>query len=232
MLVVFASLNAIDGICCPDGCTHEEKASSTRPVPRRKASAYCVPVGSNVPSSDCWHSWRWRRSSLVDEWALARQNERSDRRTSSASRSAPEPYTRRSSRPTGRRSFTAQMGRGATGKYWRGERLDGKVTAAVFRSQDDVLAPGEQVQRGDARERVARQTANQPGSLNALTLQRPVAVVRHSVRVGRIEAHDNQRDVVVGITLIGTSKQLLRSRLRRRLGVESCSNCSVRQHLC
>jgi hypothetical protein len=28
MLVVFASLNAIDGICCPDGCTHEEQASS------------------------------------------------------------------------------------------------------------------------------------------------------------------------------------------------------------
>jgi hypothetical protein len=29
MLVIFASLNAIDGICCPDGCTHEEEASST-----------------------------------------------------------------------------------------------------------------------------------------------------------------------------------------------------------
>jgi hypothetical protein len=23
VLVMFASLNAIDGICCPDGCTHE-----------------------------------------------------------------------------------------------------------------------------------------------------------------------------------------------------------------
>ena len=28
MLVVFASLNAIDGICCPDGCTHEQTTSS------------------------------------------------------------------------------------------------------------------------------------------------------------------------------------------------------------
>jgi hypothetical protein len=28
MLVAFPSLNAIDGICCPDGCTHEETASS------------------------------------------------------------------------------------------------------------------------------------------------------------------------------------------------------------
>ena len=28
MLVLFASLNAIDGICCPDGCTHEEASTS------------------------------------------------------------------------------------------------------------------------------------------------------------------------------------------------------------
>ena len=28
ILVVFASLNAIDGICCPDGCTHEREATS------------------------------------------------------------------------------------------------------------------------------------------------------------------------------------------------------------
>jgi hypothetical protein len=34
MLVVFAALNAIDGICCPDGCTHEEQASSTPSSPR------------------------------------------------------------------------------------------------------------------------------------------------------------------------------------------------------
>ena len=28
MFAVFASLNAIDGICCPDGCTHEQAATS------------------------------------------------------------------------------------------------------------------------------------------------------------------------------------------------------------
>jgi len=27
MLVLFTSLNAIDGICCPDGCTHEPSSS-------------------------------------------------------------------------------------------------------------------------------------------------------------------------------------------------------------
>jgi len=26
MLILFASLNAMDGVCCPDGCTHEEQA--------------------------------------------------------------------------------------------------------------------------------------------------------------------------------------------------------------
>ena len=28
MLVLFASLHAIDGICCPDGCTHEQVSTS------------------------------------------------------------------------------------------------------------------------------------------------------------------------------------------------------------
>jgi hypothetical protein len=28
MLILFASLNAIDGICCPDGCTHEQPSAS------------------------------------------------------------------------------------------------------------------------------------------------------------------------------------------------------------
>ena len=28
ILLVFASLNAIDGICCPDGCTHEQAPTS------------------------------------------------------------------------------------------------------------------------------------------------------------------------------------------------------------
>jgi hypothetical protein len=30
-MLVFASLSAIDGICCPDGCTHEQEASSHQP---------------------------------------------------------------------------------------------------------------------------------------------------------------------------------------------------------
>lgn len=29
MLVLFASLNAVDGISCPDGCTHTENGSSS-----------------------------------------------------------------------------------------------------------------------------------------------------------------------------------------------------------
>jgi hypothetical protein len=41
MLVVFASLNAIDGICCPDGCTHEQEASS-RPSTPQGAHGICV----------------------------------------------------------------------------------------------------------------------------------------------------------------------------------------------
>jgi hypothetical protein len=41
MLVIFASLNAIDGICCPDGCTHEEEASSTQ-TPPQGGDAICV----------------------------------------------------------------------------------------------------------------------------------------------------------------------------------------------
>jgi len=28
ILVVIASLNAIDGICCPDGCTHQRESAS------------------------------------------------------------------------------------------------------------------------------------------------------------------------------------------------------------
>jgi hypothetical protein len=27
LLILFASLNAIDGICCPDGCTHEREST-------------------------------------------------------------------------------------------------------------------------------------------------------------------------------------------------------------
>jgi hypothetical protein len=31
VMLVFASLIATDGICCPDGCTHEQEASSQQP---------------------------------------------------------------------------------------------------------------------------------------------------------------------------------------------------------
>ena len=34
VMVVFASLIAIDGMCCPDGCTHEEQASSQQHSPQ------------------------------------------------------------------------------------------------------------------------------------------------------------------------------------------------------
>jgi len=33
VLVLFASLNAIDGVCCPDGCTHEQESSSRQHNP-------------------------------------------------------------------------------------------------------------------------------------------------------------------------------------------------------
>ena len=33
MLVLFASLNAMERVCCPDGCTHEPQSSSERHAP-------------------------------------------------------------------------------------------------------------------------------------------------------------------------------------------------------
>ena len=41
MLVLFASLNAIDGICCPDGCTHEQ-ASTSQHHDRESSGGSCV----------------------------------------------------------------------------------------------------------------------------------------------------------------------------------------------
>ena len=49
MLVIFASLNAIDGICCPDGCTHEEETSSTRSPPEG-SEGICVLCGGGLSS--------------------------------------------------------------------------------------------------------------------------------------------------------------------------------------
>ena len=51
------------------------------------------------------------------------------------------------------------------------------------------------------------------------------------IRVGRIEPHDDQRDVVAGVTLIGSSEQRLQ-RLWCGLGVESSRDCIVRHHFC
>jgi hypothetical protein len=41
MFVLFASLNAIDGICCPDGCTHEQASTSQR-HDRESSDGSCV----------------------------------------------------------------------------------------------------------------------------------------------------------------------------------------------
>ena len=53
MLVIFASLNAIDGICCPDGCTHEEEASSSPSLPQGGEGICVLCVGGlNSPAPE------------------------------------------------------------------------------------------------------------------------------------------------------------------------------------
>ena len=48
MLILFASLNAIDGICCPDGCTHEEESTSQQhTTTRQTAPASCALAASS-----------------------------------------------------------------------------------------------------------------------------------------------------------------------------------------
>jgi hypothetical protein len=49
MLVLFASLNAIDGICCPDGCTHEQGATSQHD--RESSDGACVLCLGGVESA-------------------------------------------------------------------------------------------------------------------------------------------------------------------------------------
>jgi hypothetical protein len=53
VLVVFASLNAIDGLCCPDGCTREETTSrSSTPQSSDGACVLCVGcVHGNLPDA-------------------------------------------------------------------------------------------------------------------------------------------------------------------------------------
>ena len=50
LLIVFASLNAIDGICCPDGCTHEQPSSS-QPDNRQPSDGSCVLCAGGVESA-------------------------------------------------------------------------------------------------------------------------------------------------------------------------------------
>jgi hypothetical protein len=53
LLAVFASLNAIDGICCPDGCAHEEDQSSSPTLPLANSGICVLCVGGlNAPDSD------------------------------------------------------------------------------------------------------------------------------------------------------------------------------------
>ena len=49
-LIVFASLNAIDGTCCPDGCSHEQAATSQHDA-RQSSDGACVLCVGGVESS-------------------------------------------------------------------------------------------------------------------------------------------------------------------------------------
>jgi hypothetical protein len=50
MFVLFASLNAIDGICCPDGCTREQ-ASTSQHHDRESSDGKCVLCLGGVESA-------------------------------------------------------------------------------------------------------------------------------------------------------------------------------------
>jgi hypothetical protein len=45
LMLLFASLNAIDGICCPDGCTHQQEASSDQSSPQPTAGICMLCIG-------------------------------------------------------------------------------------------------------------------------------------------------------------------------------------------
>jgi hypothetical protein len=51
IVVLFASLNAVDGICCPDGCTHEQ-ASTSQHNDRESSDGSCVLCLGGVESGD------------------------------------------------------------------------------------------------------------------------------------------------------------------------------------
>ena len=48
ILVVFASLNAIDGICCPDGCTHQRESASQQQSDHSGDGSCLLCIGSIV----------------------------------------------------------------------------------------------------------------------------------------------------------------------------------------
>jgi hypothetical protein len=45
MLVLFAFLNAIDGICCPDGCTDEQQSAPQQHKPDSTAGICALCIG-------------------------------------------------------------------------------------------------------------------------------------------------------------------------------------------
>jgi hypothetical protein len=51
IVVLFASLNAIDGICCPDGCTHKQ-ASTSQHNDRESSDGGCVLCLGGAESAD------------------------------------------------------------------------------------------------------------------------------------------------------------------------------------
>ncbi len=51
ILVVFASLNAIDGICCPDGCTHEGESTSQQQSDHSGDGSCMLCLGSIVAAA-------------------------------------------------------------------------------------------------------------------------------------------------------------------------------------
>ena len=50
IVVLFATLNAVDGICCPDGCTHEQ-ASTSQHNDRESSDGSCVLCLGGVESA-------------------------------------------------------------------------------------------------------------------------------------------------------------------------------------
>ena len=50
MLILFATLNAMDGVCCPDGCTHEQQSPWQQDEPEA-ADGVCLLCLGGVDSS-------------------------------------------------------------------------------------------------------------------------------------------------------------------------------------